>query len=143
MILYLFMYILHFDIECGYLFGTLPKLRRNITGIIDTLFISQLVLKARPKVHGNRSELHLYSHVLGPVCEKNRNFHYQMKTAVSAWLRISDIVLHRNELDIVLFEKHFAELIYIIRKRAYYANAGNIAYVITYRLKRVWERVAF
>ena len=49
-----------------------------------------------------------------------------MKTAVSAWLWIFNIILCLKQLNVILIKQTFCQCIYIFLKWAYYSHTGNI-----------------
>ena len=95
-------------------------LRRKIVLIVE------LVLKACPEIHRDRSELYFDLHVALLVLKEDRHLDDQVKASISARLRILDIVLSCDQGDVVLCEKSTCDLIDIIREGADHAHAGYV-----------------
>ena len=60
------------------------------------------MLHARPEIHGNCTELNLNLHHLLFILKEYRYLNYKVKTSVTAWLRILDIILSLDKHYIVL-----------------------------------------
>ena len=58
--------------------------------------IPDIVLKTRPEIHGNCTELYFRFHHSFFVMQKDRNFHNQMKAPIPVWFWFFDVILFLN-----------------------------------------------
>ncbi len=121
--------VLHQPIEHGADFRAVFELAGNlliVLAVLQALFVAQLVLQTRPKVHRNRAQLDFHAHPFGFVAQENRHLHDEVQAAVAVRLRVLDVVLPLNQRDVILPQQRIREQVNVLRKRADDAHTGDV-----------------
>ena len=74
-------------------------------------FVVDLVLQAGPEIHGYSPDLDLDLGVRNAVRQIYGHCHQHVVTLVAAGLRIDDVVLNGDDLDITLVADHLRDLV--------------------------------
>ena len=85
----------------------------DVLGRIALELVVDLVLKACPEIHRNSSDLYLNLRINNPVGKIYGNGDYHVIALVSARLGEGDVVLDREDLDILLMLDHVCNSVYI------------------------------
>ena len=89
-------------LELEVLAHSLGDMGHNILLVWNVLLVFELVLQARPEIHGNRADLHLDFHVFFKICKIHRNPDNQVQAAVPVRLRVNNVILARHQRHIIL-----------------------------------------
>ena len=84
------------------------------------------MLQAGPEIHRHRADLDFHLRVGNPVRKIHRHLHQHVIALITARLRIHNIILYGNNLDILLITDHLRNLINIRSKGTDHANTRNI-----------------
>ena len=93
---------LHFLIESGNRLGTVfqpfPETLRHIA----MSFISELMLKTGPEIHGNGANLDFNRNGLGSLGQKDGHQYNQVEAAVAIFLRLIDLIIFTDQGNVIL-----------------------------------------
>ena len=88
-----------------------------------------LVLQARPEIHGYRTDLNLYFRIHRAIRQVHRNTDDHVVAFVTACLGIGDVILHCDHPDILLIPDHIRDTIDIGSEGTDDTDASDIVYV--------------
>lgn len=97
--------------------------------------LTQLMVQAGPKVHGNGTYLYLHTDWLLAVREEHRYLDNHVVAPVSVGLGILYIILHRNHLYIILPYQHIRNFIDIIQEGTDNPDSGHIIQIFLHGLQ--------
>ena len=106
--------------------GTLNQFFPDVFRRVTLKFVVNLMLQARPKIHGNCSDLNLYFRILNAVRQIHRYAHQHVIALIAAGFRIHDIVFHGNHFNIPLITDHLCNLIDVRCKGTDHTNPRYI-----------------
>ena len=86
---------------------------------VPFLFVSELMFKAGPEVHGNRPDLDLHRHIFAAVKEKDGNGYDEMEASVTVFFRTAYVIFAVDEFYVILLKHHISHCIYVINKIAH------------------------
>ena len=107
---------LHPQIHGGNIVGTVSQFLGDEIGVLDILFVFDLMLQTGPEIHGNGAELHFYFHMTFAFGKENRNADDEMQAAVADYLGITDVIIGLQQRNIILFNEAGSHRIDIIGK---------------------------
>ena len=94
------------------------------------------MVERRPEVHCNRADLNFASHRPHLVAEIHRNFDNQVIASVSVVLRRFDVVLDRDDPNVLLPRQHPRDFIDVVDVRAQHANPRDVRQVLRHVVHR-------
>lgn len=81
-------------------------------------FVAVLVFQAGPEIHAYGPYLHFGTHGSFSLCEEYRNLYDHVIASVAIGLRVQDIILDADDLNIVLFSQKIGNRIDVIYEGA-------------------------
>ena len=125
----------HLGIQLTYHLGTVHKFQRYAVRRIAFELVVDLVLQACPEVHCNSTYLDLNLDLIASVGQIYGHGDYQMIALVSAGFGIDDVILDREDRDVILCADHLGDPVYIGCKRADDADSRYIIAVLDHVLE--------
>ena len=116
--------------------GTFPQLPHDGLAVLHLLFILHIVVERRPEVHRNRADLDFTANRPHLVAEIHRDFDDQVIAPVSVVLRHFDVVLDRDDPNVLLPRQHPRDFIDVVDVRAQHANPRDVRQVLRHVVHR-------
>ena len=117
---------LHARVEQGGRVRGILQLGHEALGHRAGVLVVDLVLEARPEVHGDRAELHLDRHLHAPRRQEHRHLDDDVQALVAVGLGGGDVVLHLAHRDVVLLGEQVEQAIRVVREARRHAHAGDV-----------------
>ena len=106
--------------------GGRRQLGEQVLGYMAVVLVVDLVLEARPEIHGDGAQLHLDGHGLRARRQEDRHLDDEMQAAIPVRLRVRDVVLLLEQRDVVLREQQVADAVDVMRERTDDADVGDV-----------------
>ena len=128
------------------------ELRSRVCGIrepveeflrhLAVVLVIDLVLEARPEVHRDRADLHLDGHRVRARREEHRHLDDEVQALVAVVLRLGDVVLHLQHLDVALHRQQLGEPVGVGHEAACHPHAGDVGDGLADRVERGLDSLA-